>query len=284
MTILCALVWKVGYVHEVKYLTMNLPTLNGTFPTDSFFIYVACDSVYFAEFGHSFVNSVRRHNQIAIHVHLFNPTSEQLDFCQRNSLSVTWETIAPDSFELATRRWSNVPLEQLEKSQHERTLNAMQKGNDYSILHRMQKTYYACARFIRLAEIVKNQTVLAIDIDAIVRCKIPPLSCQHDFYLHYISGKKSRYLAGGLWLNDTQPSRNFLQEYSKQLREYFEKDYVYWGLDQDLLDPIVPKFNHGQLPIEYIDWNMKPNSYIWTAKGTRKESSVFINEQKKYTA
>jgi hypothetical protein len=63
---------------------------------------------------------------------------------------------------------------------------------------------------------------------------------------------------------------------------YFERDYVYWGLDQDILDQIVPQYNHGQLPMSMIDWNMAPDSVVWTAKGTRKEDVKFLDEKKKY--
>jgi hypothetical protein len=90
-------------------------------------------------------------------------------------------------------------------------------------------------------------------------------------------------LAGGLWLTASDSCVMFLNMYAHELQSWFEKDHVYWGLDQDLLDPIVPKFNHGQLPIEYIDWNMQEQSYIWTAKGTRKNLPVFTEAQQKYT-
>jgi hypothetical protein len=159
----------------------------------------------------------------------------------------------------------------------------MQKGNDRSVADRLRKTYYACVRFIRLQEVFAGSTtVFAADIDAIVRSNIPTLSTDQDFYIHHITGAKARFLAGGLWLNPVAGSSNFLQAYAQQLRSSIEKDYIYWGLDQDVLDPIVPRYRFGNLPINYIDWNMNPSSYIWTAKGTRKELAVFVNEKKKY--
>jgi len=33
----------------------------------------------------------------------------------------------------------------------------------------------------------------------------------------------------------------------------------------------------------YIDWEMQDHSYIWTAKGTRKDLAIFVNEKRKYT-
>ena len=261
---------------------MRMPDLKGTFDQTDFFIYAACDSMYFKDFGSAFVGSIRSNTNYNIHLHLFNPEPEQIDFCQRRGVGVTWEHVHRPLFVPSSQRWYPPPVQEPEKNRYDRTLNAMQKGGDTGVIDRMQKTYYACARFIRLAEIYQNQTVLAIDIDAVVRVPVPTLDTSHDFYLHHIDGKRARYLAGGLWLNGTSSCQQFLQEYANQLRAYFDQDYVYWGLDQDLLDSTVPKYNWGQLPVEYIDWNMRTNSYIWTAKGTRKELTTFVNEQQKY--
>jgi hypothetical protein len=261
---------------------MHLPDLQGTFDQQDFFIYAACDRQYFAEFGPSFIGSIRANTNFDIHLHLFNPAPEQIEFCQQHGVGVTWEYAHLPLFVSASQQWSSLPTQEPKKTQYDRTLNAMQKGNDAGVLERMQKTYYACARFVRLAEIYQDQTVLAIDIDAVICRDVPLLQSGPDFYIHHISGRRARYLAGGLWLTGTERARKFLQQYSNQLKTYIEQDYLYWGLDQDLLDPIVPKFNHSQLPAAYIDWNMQPDSYIWTAKGTRKNLDIFVSEQKKY--
>ncbi len=161
----------------------------------------------------------------------------------------------------------------------------MGKGNDTSIHHRMQKTYYACARFVRLAEILPTNTqVLAIDSDAIVRNPIPQLPADQDLYIHYIAKKDPRFLAGGIYLTGRDQSRQFISEYAGVLTQQINSDYLYWGVDQDLLNVVVPRYQHGQLPIEYIDWGMHPSSYIWTAKGKRKDLEVFVNELKKYNS
>ena len=139
-----------------------------------------------------------------------------------------------------------------------------------------RSTYYACARFIRLADIFDG-AVFACDIDAVVRKPIPKLKKQ-DFYLHQIFGSKARFLAGGLYLNNDV----FLKQYTNDLWDNIEQDRLYWSIDQDLLDPCVPQYNYGQLPMELIDWEMRTDSVIWTAKGTRKDLAVFKQEQTKY--
>ena len=261
---------------------MRMPELQGTFDQTDFFIYAACDQVYFAEFAPAFIGSIRANTTHNIHLHLFNPTAEQISYCQRRGVGVTWEHAHQPLFAKSAERWQTVPTGEPALTQYNRTHTAMGKGGDASIVERMQKTYYACARFVRLSEFGSSQSVLAIDIDAVVRRPVPTLDSGKDFFIHYISGRRARYLAGGIWLNSRVQSANFLKEYAGQLRNYIEQDYLYWSLDQDVLDTVVPRFQYGQLPPEYIDWNMNANSYIWTAKGTRKELDVFVNEQQKY--
>ena len=255
---------------------MIIPPIEGTCTQNSPFVYAACDSEYFDEFGREFVNSIQQHTSLGIHIHVFNPTQAQLEFCQSRSVGVTHESVPFEWF-------TAVSTDQLTPKQLERTHTAMEKGRDQSVAERLRKTYYACVRFIRLQEVFSGSTtVFAADIDAVVRCNIPELPNSKDFYIHHITGKKARFLAGGLWLNPTLDSRNFLQDYAQQLRSSIERDYIYWGLDQDVLDPIMPKYNHGHLPIEYIDWDMHPKSYVWTAKGPRKDLEIFKSEKLKY--
>jgi hypothetical protein len=262
---------------------MQLPTVQGSLSQSSYYIYTACDGGYFASFGKTLINSIQANSNLGVHVHLFNPTEDQLEFCARKNVSTTHETVDLNMFSTAAARWQSTALNDSEKTQLDRTVNAMKKGQDRNLIERMQKTYYACARFVRLAELFDQSVpVLSIDVDAVVRSSPVLLGSNCDFYIHKISGRKARMLAGGVMLNPTAGSGAFLTEYAQQLSEYLNNDYIYWGLDQDLLDQIVPKYNHGHLPAEYIDWNMNPNSCIWTAKGTRKELLRFVNESARY--
>jgi len=255
---------------------MKLPPVQGSCHQSTFFFYAACDSQYFEEFGYQFVNSILKHNQAGVHLHLFNPQDHQLEFLHQRGASVTWETVPLEQF-------ATVSSQQLQPTELERTQTAMKKGRDTSITERFRKTYYACVRFVRLQEVFSGSVpVLAIDMDAVVRKPIPPLSLAHDFYLHHITGRKARYLAGGLWLNPGAVSQQFVTDYAAAIRSYFERDYIYWGIDQDVLDTVLAKYQPGQLPMTYIDWNMQDASYIWTAKGTRKELQTFKTEKSKY--
>ena len=260
---------------------MIIPPLQGKLSCQNFFIYTACDEKYFDDFAKILINSIQANSTDSIHLHLFNPRQDQIEFCQSKNVSLTYEYAPIEMFETAAAKWNVEPTDPVLKNNYDRIQNSMMKGGDRSIIERIQKTYFACARFIRLSELLTDtQTAFSIDVDAVVRTNIPKLSTDKDFYLHQITGKKARFLAGGLYVNPK--GHAFVKEYANVLLQNISNDNLHWGLDQDVLDPIVPKYKFGGLPITYIDWHMMPTSYIWTAKGTRKELASFISEQAKY--
>lgn len=257
---------------------MQIPELSGTVSPSNFVVYTACDSEYFDQFAQAFCVSAKTVARVPLHLHLFNPRPDQLGWCQEHDISVTWETIDKNEFKKSAANLLALGGEPLRRTQV-----SMTKGNDTSLQQRLAKTYYACARFIRLAEVHQScSTVFACDVDAVVRLPIPQLSIEKDFYIHQIFGAKARFLAGGLYLNPN--AKNFIDSYAQVLRDKISQDLLYWSIDQDVLDPLVPCYNYGQLPEILIDWNMRPDSVIWTAKGARKNNEKFISEQKKYSA
>ena len=256
---------------------MQIPELQGHFVPNDFVVYTACDADYFDQFAQVFCISAKTVANVPLHLHLFNPRPDQIDWCHTNGIGITWETVNAAMFARAATNLMNTAGEPLRRTQV-----AVAKGNDLSIDHRMAKTYYACARFVRLAELHNHTpTVFACDVDAVVRAAIPRLGLDCDFYIHQIFGSKARFLAGGLYLNSG--ATDFVQAYAQVLQEKFAKDILYWSLDQDVLNPLVPRYNYGQLPETMIDWNMRPDSVIWTAKGARKNNQQFIDEQQQYS-
>ena len=265
---------------------MMLPPLLGMLDQPDFFIYAACDVEYFNEFGPAVINSVLKNTTFGVHLHLYNPTPDQIKYCRSiDRVSITYEAVPVELFDVAASRWETVPTDPELADRRRRIITAMGKGKDTSIQQRIQRTYFASARFIRLYQLIRpTGKLLAIDIDAIVRRDLPELDSSRDFYIHYISGRKARYLAGGLYLTGNSNGYNFLKEYATILKTNIESDNLYWGIDQDVLVNLVPKYHWSNLPMEYIDWEMQDCSYIWTAKGTRKDLAIFVNEKKKYTA
>lgn len=263
---------------------MILPPMHGSRAPCDFFIYSACDRDYFDQFARELINSIRANSPDHLHLHIFNPRQDQLDYCAAQpGVSVSHEHVSASLFDAATAQWAQPIGDPVSQSQLQRTHSAMKKGHDINLHHRMQKTYYACARFIRLAELAGSASFMSMDVDAVVRGAIPRLSRQHDFYLHKITGAKARILAGGMYVNAQGRSSEFLNYYAQQLQHSLAADKIYWGLDQDILDQIVPSFVSGDLPISMIDWDMRPSSVIWTAKGTRKDLPQFMAEKRRYS-
>ena len=262
---------------------MNLPPLEGSFTQKNFCIYAAADSVYFDVHARPLINSVLTNTpNLGIHVHIYNPTSDQLAFCQaRPQVSYTWEHVNPVEFDRATTTW-------LKRNtfENDRQRQMWKKGQSHGReeLNRLiRQTYYACMRFVRLAEFLpQGSRCLEIDVDGLVRAPFDHNLGLSDFYL-YEKPKDGTHLAGAILFNGLDTSHKFLQEYSAALKDSIQHDDIYWFLDQVVLDRLVPRYRKGLLPMSYIDWAMRPESAIWSAKGKRKELEVFKQEQRKYT-
>ena len=262
---------------------MIIPPLHGTLEQPGFFIYVAADSKYFDRFGVTLINSVTRNTAYGIHVHLYNPTDAQLEFCRSNTrVSVTWEYIADAQFNSAWDFWSQYNLPEPYQSRKNKMLGMKQFRDNTDLESWLYKTYYACMRFVRLAEIVKTpQRFLEIDIDGLVRGTFADhFTDGCDFHLY--QKEKGGHLAGAILYNDTDRALSFIKELAQVIRAEIERDNIYWFLDQHSLDAVIVKYQRGLLPISYVDWHMQPNSAIWSAKGRRKELEVFKREQQKY--
>lgn len=264
---------------------MNLPPLQGHLEQSGFFIYAAADSVYFEKFGRPLINSVTANTQIGIHLHLYDPTPEQIAFCEQHQrCSLTWENLLPDQFDSAYKFWSKIDLPEPYNSRRKKMLGMKQFTDSADLRSWIIKTYYACMRFVRLAEFIdRPRRFLEIDIDGLVRSDFPIEfgdESTHDFYLYEKS--KGGHLAGAIFYTDKPQTLDFIKDMARVIRTEIEKDNTYWFLDQHSLDAVVPNFRKGLLPISFIDWHMQPGSAIWSAKGKRKELEIFQRELDRY--
>ena len=269
---------------------MIIPQLQGKLEQNSFFIYAAADSGYFEQFGRALINSITRNTQdTGIHLHLYNPTPEQIEFCQHKPrVSVTWETFTTADLQQAINYWSRTDLPEPQASRRTKMLCMKQFADSDDVARWIHKTYYACMRFVRLAELINQpQRFLAIDVDGLVRKNFAQKfdnDNEYDFYLYQKmkKGQPSGHLAGSILYTEKPAALEFIKAMSERIRNEIAKDNIYWFLDQHILDEVNKKYRRGLLPIDYIDWHMKPESAIWTAKGKRKELEVFKNELRKY--
>ena len=244
---------------------MKLPPLLGNLDQNKFFIYAAADTVYFDLHARPLIKSIIANTpQYGVHIHIYNPRQDQIDFCR--------------SYSTVTCTYEHLNYEDFEKM--------YKKGRTQSraeFVKLVQQTYYACMRFVRLAELLRpGQRCLSIDVDGLVRGQFSDELGSEDFYL-YEKPKDGTHLAGAILFNGKAGSHEFLQEYARRLQKSIGEDDLYWFLDQVILDQLVPNYKKGLLPMSYIDWAMRPESSIWSAKGKRKELDIFKQEQSKYS-
>jgi hypothetical protein len=91
---------------------MKLPPLLGILNQQHFFIYAACDTEYFNEFGPALINSVLKNTTLGIHLHLYNPTPDQIRYCRSiDRVSITYEEAPIEIFDVAADRWKTVPTD-----------------------------------------------------------------------------------------------------------------------------------------------------------------------------
>jgi hypothetical protein len=261
---------------------MKLPPLLGNLDQSKFFIYAAADTVYFDLHARPLINSIITNTpDYGVHIHIYDPRPDQIEFCRNlSTVTCTYETLDDLGFQQAADYWvarstfSNDRQRQMHKK-------GQRSGRD-ELLKLIRQTYYACGRFTRLAELIRpGQRCLSIDVDGLVRRPFTDQIGGEDFYL-YEKPKDGTHLAGAILFNGTAGSHEFLQEYAQRLRVSMDQDDLYWFLDQFILDQLVPNYRKGLLPMSYIDWAMRDESAIWSAKGKRKELEIFKKEQQKY--
>lgn len=273
---------------------MILPELQGSLSQRDFFIYVAADHDYFERYGVPLINSVLRNTMHGVHAHIYDPAPQDLSFCQQDRVSVSWEHTAPSQFDSAYGRWSRTDLIEPEASRKQKMLGLKQFHQNQDLELWIRKTYYACMRFVRLAQLLEHpRRLLEIDIDGIVRAPFQTRfddddACDIYLYEKHKLDKRTRertftgHLAGSILITDKPTAWQFVQDLGHMIRREIEQDNTYWFLDQHSLDATVIAYRKGVLPQTYIDWHMGPDSAIWTAKGKRKDLEIFQSELAKY--
>jgi hypothetical protein len=261
---------------------MKMPPLLGNLDQSNFFIYAAADTVYFDLHARPLINSIIANTpEFGVHLHIYNPRPDQINFCRGLAgVTCSYENLDEKVFEQVVDYWLSKTHFENDRQRQMWKKGQKQGRNDLGVL--IRQTYYACARFVRLAELLRSgQRCLSIDVDGLVRGQFADQLGAQDFYL-YEKPKDGTHLAGAVLFNGTTGSHDFLQEYAKQLQSSISQDDLYWFLDQVILDQLVPKYHKGLLPMSYIDWAMRDESAIWSAKGKRKELDIFKQEQRKY--
>jgi FkbM family methyltransferase len=208
--------------------------------------YCACDHVYFTTLAKQFVRSCQEHAPWAhIHLHIFDGTQEDQEWCQRMGCSVTVEP---------------TPEEYCESEE-------------------TKKAYWVNTRFIRLPELYEDYVkVIAIDADSIFVRELTEQQFEDDLSVSWvtIAGKREQKSLGS--------AVGFGPDFARKTlaRRLKEESKLEWYLDQKILDQMLNLKDLAEMDIRYSDFHFEDNSYIWTGKGDRKLKNKFTDLLFKY--
>ena len=135
------------------------------------------------------------------------------------------------------------------------------------------------------------ERLLYLDADSLVRhnlAELDRLIASHDITIlrRSVDGEEQiRFASGVIGLNRAPQTTAFVARWAEQIdanEQQWFNDQLYFSRTFDELGSTV---SHGQLPLEYIDWEFRRASPIWVGKGPRKfDEWLYVMEEKHYLA
>lgn len=262
-----------------------MPELIGDFPQNDTVFFIAADENYFHRHAIPLISSIRSNFNYPIHFHLYNPSDFTKVFCKNNRISISYEYFDISVINTAYKNYLT-PL--LTEEMTRRRLKMLKPNGTPNILfNELVKTYFACARFIRLYQLLSKPTyIIMLDTDSLVRK--PFILPNNDFDIHiFEKSDKShvpytQHLASTIFYTGTDGSYDLIREHAMLILNEFNKNTYYWFLDQETLDSCLIKYKKCALSQDYVDFDMNMDSYIWCAKGKRKNLPQWIHESLKF--
>ena len=263
---------------------MKLPPFLGEFPQTDVCFYVAADENYFNQHAKPLIASIRQYFSHPIHFHLYTPSDESKKWCETNNISYSYEVVDIKIIDPAFEIYRNMPTEV--ELQRRRSKMIKPGENVEKIRNELMKTYYACTRFERLSELlIKPTYVIMLDTDSLVRNRFALLSKDSDIHIYEKKHKSHvnyiQHLASTIFYTGTEGSLRLIQDHARLILEEYDKDTLYWFLDQETLDMAIQKYSKQPLALSFVDFEMKDASNIWCAKGPRKNLPIWLAEAKK---
>jgi len=221
--------------------------------------FAACDANYFKKFAPAFISSINEHSSTNIHIHVINPDDEVFALaCYLNSRASQHVTYT---------------FEDADLSQY----NAEQK-----------RALYASLRFLVLPFILSHaDQVMILDIDCMVmkNFDFPPYPVGY-FPREPLPGtvgweaEGTKCAAGCVFLDKS--AMNIANAISETLGGLELK----WFNDQIALNHVmsqVPQEFLKKFDGDFMDWEFKEGTAIWTGKGPRKyDNETYVAKQHEY--
>jgi len=145
------------------------------------------------------------------------------------------------------------------------------------------KNHYAHSRFYAAEHYLSTGSILITDIDVIFQKVLPAIEEDVGVFIREneaFPGMKS--MAGILWLQNNDNGYRFIRlvsEYtSKKPEEWYSDQYAIYDAYHALKDQMSFKYFSNK----ELDWDFRPDTYIWSGKGNRKYTNqTYINRKKK---
>jgi len=229
----------------------------GELPTSAA-VFAACDSKYFMEHAGPFLYSASEHG-FPVHIHVVNPTDKVLSYAA---------ILASTSVTHTTFTFHDVDLTQLSSEQ--------------------ERAYYACARFQVAPHILKfAEKLLILDIDCLIMNAFSFPNKQVGYFPREplpgtVGWEKegTAVAAGAVFFSKEAHSA------CEAVGKFLDKLPLQWFNDQIALNQVmkqIPEEYVEKFDAEFMDWEFKQGTAIWTGKGPRKfDNATYVAKKKEY--
>lgn len=152
-----------------------------------------------------------------------------------------------------------------------------------------KRTWYACARFVRLAEILPltETPILVMDADGLFVSPIDfdftdKQEAQMCLPIRGLADDNRpmhlRVAAGAIWIQPAEATRAFFGAVASDLLDAFRGGEPTWFIDQEILARHLAegtgKVIARNIKKKYIDWDFREDAIVWTGKGKRKRQDL----------
>lgn len=264
---------KGCYRRHAGWFLKMLPRLRGHVPRDpasGLTVFVACDQVFLTEHAVALIKSLDFFAPgNIIHIHVVNPDRDSRELLDKLRRELQYTELF-DSYEI---------------------VDFQDRSEDYV------RTYYASIRFVRAYQLQRHsgRNLLILDADSLVRGPLRPLQIlvqDVDVALRRRPemAPTHRIMAGVLFVRGTKGGTTFLAAAAEKIAVKLIDGSAEWFLDQASLYAALKETQRpasmarllrretrpriGILPEEYLDWEFRPDTIIWTGKGPRKDTDA----------
>lgn len=276
-------------------------------------VFFAANQPYFSEHGIYLLRSCLRYNpDWFVHVHIYDPSPTMLrEIDDLAGVSASYELLDNSFFEGVAVNIKSGSCSKdsvgLERAQRIcRTIKAHERHKFCGLLAHLlsysgqfrrllpvgalanyfKKTYFACNRFVVLGDLLNSVVVsghvFALDADALFNSPFPAVfpheNCDIAIRNRLLKGHQ-KFMAGAIFLPSAGKRNDFLAETGNALTRNFALGQLDWGLDQEILDHIVPKYKWEGLESDLFDLEFLDDSVVWVAKGNSKSDPKYCAAQ-----